>query len=296
MLHISFAMYVISLLSGVLLLSALGNNPKYRCAPGFNEFLALYLIITGFVCITTLCLYLSVNVSTGDASHEQILKIYLIVILLFLGLLPLAMEKYNSTLYHFTSPAWFVVLLRFNMLYAAAGAVASWWLGGQWYGLIVGVSMALYLATLFIILRSAHRRYDAVFKGGAAKSVSRVMMIQSLCLPLAEAVFWSDHLARDGFTFSLPVLFLVNNILLWLYRDTLMPGAGAAIPLKNMKLLLSNKEQAIAGALAQGLSNKQIAATLGIAPSTVKNHIYSIFRKCNVSNRIALIQYLRSPE
>jgi DNA-binding CsgD family transcriptional regulator len=294
MLHISFAMYVFSLLSGVLLLSALGNNPKYRCASGYREFAALYLVITAFVCITALCLYLSVNVSTSDALQQKILKVYLMTTFFFLGLLPNAIEKYNSTIYRFTSPAWFIGYLRFGVLYAVAGALVIWWPTERWYGLMIGSSIALFLAALVILSWWGRRHYAEVFKGGTARFVSGAMLTQSLILPLLEIVFWPEHLARDGFTYSLPVIYLLNNVLLWLYRDALMPGTGKDIPLQDMKSLLSTKEQEIAKALAQGLSNKQIAAKLGIAPSTVKNHIYSIFKKCNVTNRIALIQYLRA--
>jgi DNA-binding CsgD family transcriptional regulator len=296
MLHISFAMYVLSLLSGVLLLSALGNNPRYRCVSGYREFTALYLVITAFVCITSLCLYLSVNVSTDTAFRQQILKVYLMTTFLFLGLLPNAIEKYNSTIYRFTSPSWFIGYLLFNMLYDVAGAIVIWWPTERWQGLIIGFSLALYIAALAGVSLLARRHYAEVFKGGTTKLVSRIMLTQSLSLPLIEVLFWSEHLARDGFTYSLPVIYLVNNALLWIYRDALMPGTGETVPLKNMKLLLSAKEQQIVQALAEGLSNKQIAAKLGVAPSTVKNHIYSIFKKCNVTNRIALIQYLRSPE
>jgi DNA-binding CsgD family transcriptional regulator len=294
MLHISFAMYVLSLLSGVLLLSALGNNPKYRCAVGFKEFIALYSIITAFVCITALCLYLSVNVSTDAALRLAVLKVYLTVTLLFLGLLPGAIEKYNSILYRFTSPAWLIVYLRFGILYAVGGAITIWQPSERWYDLIIGFSIALYIAALAAISWLSGPHYADVFKSGTAKRVSRLMLAQSLGLPLIEVVFGSHHLARDGFTFSLPVIYLLNNALLWIYRDALMPGAGKQIPLQDMKSLLSPKEQEITRALAEGLSNKQIAAKLGIAESTVKNHIYSIFRKCNVTNRIALIQYLRA--
>jgi DNA-binding CsgD family transcriptional regulator len=295
MLHVCFAMYVLSLLSGVLLLSALGNNPKYRCASGFSQFITLYSIITAFVCITAFCLYLSVNVSTDAALRQTILKIYLMVTLLFLGLLPGAIEKYNATIYRFTSPFWFASYLRFNLLYTVAGGIIVWGPTERWYGWIMGLSVALYIGALVIVSWLARRHYAEVFKNSTVKFVSRIMLAQSLGLPLVEFVFWSSHLSRDGFTFSLPVIYLINNALLWIYRDALMPGAGKDIPLQDMKSLLSAKEQEIARALAAGLSNKQIAVKLGIAPSTVKNHIYSIFRKCNVTNRVALIQYLRSP-
>ena len=294
MLHISFALYVVSLLSSVLFLSALWNNPKYRCTSGFNEFIVLYSIITAFICITAVCLYLSVNVSTGDALRQHILKVYLTAILVFLGLLPIAIEKYNSTIYQFVSPSWFLVFLRFNIVYAIAGTIAIWWLSEPWYGMVIGFSIGLFLIGLLAVSLWARQRYDHVFKSGIAKVMSRIMITQSLCLPLLETVFWSEHISKDGFTFSLPVIYLVNNVLLWVYRDELMPGAGQDVSLRDMESLLSPKEQEIARALAQGLSNKQIAAKLGITQSTVKNHIYSIFKKCDVTNRVALINYLRA--
>jgi DNA-binding CsgD family transcriptional regulator len=294
MLHVSFAMYVLSLLSGVLLLSALGNHPKYRCAAGFREFIALYLLITAFVCVTALCLYLSVNVSTADGLRQQVFKIYFTVILLFLALLPGAMEKYDSTLYRFTAPSWFTGFRRFCVLYAVAGAIIAWWLGERWYLPVIGVSIALFIVALVAVSRWSRPHYDEIFKGRTARFVSRAMVAQSLGLPFVEGVFWPEHLARDGFTFSLPVLFMVNNALLWIWRDEMMPGAGDTVPLANMESLLSPKEQEVARALAEGLSNKQIAAKLGIAESTVKNHIYSIFRKCKVTNRIGLVYYLRA--
>jgi DNA-binding NarL/FixJ family response regulator len=71
-----------------------------------------------------------------------------------------------------------------------------------------------------------------------------------------------------------------------------MPGTRPAEPAIDKESLLSPKEREIVRALADGLSNKQIAARLGITPSTVKNHIYSIFKKCNVNSRIALLNYL----
>ena len=294
MLHVAFALYVLSLLSGVLLLSALGNNPKYRCASGFREFIALYLLITAFVCVTALCLYLSVNVSTAGDLRQQVFKIYFTAILLFLGLLPGAIEKYSSTLYRFTSPFWFTGFRRFCVLYAMVGAMIAWWLGERWYLAVIGVAIALFLAALVAVSRWSRHHYDEVFKSRTARFVSRAMIAQALGFPLVEAVLWRGHLARDGFTFSLPVLFLVNNALLWIWRDEVMPHAGDALPLANMTALLSPKEQEIARAVAEGLSNKQIAAKLGVAESTVKNHIYNIFRKCKVTSRVGLINYLRA--
>ncbi len=45
--------------------------------------------------------------------------------------------------------------------------------------------------------------------------------------------------------------------------------------------VLSPREFEVASLVALGLSNKQVARSLGITESTVKIHLNSIFRGCN---------------
>jgi DNA-binding CsgD family transcriptional regulator len=292
MLHVAFAMYLVSLLSGVLLLGALGAQPRYRAAAGFREFVVLYLFITVFVCVSALCLYLSVNVAAGEAARQPIFRTYLTVILLFLGILPRVMENYSSTLYRFTAPPWFTGFWRFCLLYAVAAAIVVWWQDPRWYVPLVAFSMALFVVALSAVSWWSRDRYDEVFRSRSAKIVSQVMVGQSLGLPLIEILFWSEDLARNGYTFSLPVLYLLNNAMLWIWREEMMPRTLRTESAIDKESRLSPKEREIVRALADGLSNKQIAARLGITPSTVKNHIYSIFKKCNVNSRIALLNHL----
>lgn len=51
---------------------------------------------------------------------------------------------------------------------------------------------------------------------------------------------------------------------------------------------LTPREKEIAGRAAAGLSNKRIAAELGLAEGTVKLHLHSAFKKLGVSNRVQL--------
>ena len=48
---------------------------------------------------------------------------------------------------------------------------------------------------------------------------------------------------------------------------------------------LTEREREVLAYIAQGASNKAIAACLGISQQTVKNHMTSIFRKLGVSDR-----------
>ena len=51
---------------------------------------------------------------------------------------------------------------------------------------------------------------------------------------------------------------------------------------------LSPREREIVAAIARGLNNRAIAAHIGIAQQTVKNHLSSIFQKLNVRSRVQL--------
>jgi two-component system, NarL family, nitrate/nitrite response regulator NarL len=52
---------------------------------------------------------------------------------------------------------------------------------------------------------------------------------------------------------------------------------------------LTRREAEVAELAVQGLSNRQIAHELGLSEHTVKNHLFRIFEKLNVANRIELL-------
>jgi DNA-binding CsgD family transcriptional regulator len=51
---------------------------------------------------------------------------------------------------------------------------------------------------------------------------------------------------------------------------------------------LTPREREIAGLVAQGLLNKQIAARLGVTTGTVKDHIHNVLEKTGLPNRAAV--------
>jgi len=58
---------------------------------------------------------------------------------------------------------------------------------------------------------------------------------------------------------------------------------------------LTNREREIVIAVAHGLSFKQAARKIGVAPSTVANHLYRIYRKLGVNSRTALADLIHAP-
>lgn len=55
---------------------------------------------------------------------------------------------------------------------------------------------------------------------------------------------------------------------------------------KALGSLLTAREKAVLKLLVKGQTNKEIAATLGISPSTVRRHLENMLRKLNLTNRV----------
>jgi DNA-binding NarL/FixJ family response regulator len=79
-------------------------------------------------------------------------------------------------------------------------------------------------------------------------------------------------------------------------RTTIARSAGAAVvvvtsetrPPRAAWAVLTPRERAVAGEISNGLSNKRIAARLGITEGTVKDHVHHILRKTGLSSRVAI--------
>jgi len=68
----------------------------------------------------------------------------------------------------------------------------------------------------------------------------------------------------------------------------------AELKAKGASLGLSAREQEIVLLILAGRSNKEIEDLLFIAESTVRNHIYSVYRKLGLKNRAHLVNYFRN--
>jgi LuxR family transcriptional regulator of csgAB operon len=67
----------------------------------------------------------------------------------------------------------------------------------------------------------------------------------------------------------------------WLLQEARQQGRG-----KRKASNLTKREAEILAQVAVGDSNQEIADKLNISPHTVRTHIYNIFKKIKVSNRL----------
>ena len=93
----------------------------------------------------------------------------------------------------------------------------------------------------------------------------------------------------EGFKFLVDCLIAQIDVA---FRRAAQCDAPSAAGAHGMWRELSRREQEILAWVCRGESNMDIAATLGISPHTVKNHLQRIFRKIGVNNRTqAAAQY-----
>ncbi len=59
---------------------------------------------------------------------------------------------------------------------------------------------------------------------------------------------------------------------------------------------LSPREREVAGLVACGMTNAEIARLLGLSAFTVKHYVETAMRKAGVTNRVALAMWLRDQQ
>jgi DNA-binding NarL/FixJ family response regulator len=77
---------------------------------------------------------------------------------------------------------------------------------------------------------------------------------------------------------------------IWLSRDILveyvMNGSGRRAHRAQLHAGLTQREMEVLALIASGANNAEIAGKIFISPNTVKTHLYNIFKKINVPNRL----------
>ena len=100
--------------------------------------------------------------------------------------------------------------------------------------------------------------------------------------------------------FSVPLIFLLFNLFPFFWIKRFLLRYGNALPFimnqHNMekiydKYTISKREQEIIDLVLHGKSNSEIANSLFIAKSTVKNHIYRLYQKLGVKSRFELVNF-----
>ena len=119
----------------------------------------------------------------------------------------------------------------------------------------------------------------AAFSAGARGVVCTTSSLRELCKCLR-----SVHAGQ---------IWANNQELEWIVK-TLGDREPVRVVSANGIPLLTRREEQIVSIVIEGLPNQEIAVKLGVSAHTVKNHLFRIYEKLGISNRVELVLYALS--
>lgn len=279
--HLYVAIYMIAALSGALLLPALYFG--YRQAKAFKETFAIYSVLSALVLLGACTLYIAVNVSP----YHFLFKIFVAAAFVHMAALIFLLPRQHHTLFDIPanqqhSRLWLVLTLINLMV-----SLLLWLLPQVFMMGAMIFSLACLVGTIIYSQVIYRRAYVLAHK--KPKLITLVLPVVSISLGLLEGFVFGEGIEQRGVILSLPLIYILHCVSVWFMRHELFPTAVAPQTVVLAFSQLTTKEREIVDAVLKGLSNKQIAADFGLSTSTVKNHLYAVFKKLGVTNRYALI-------
>ncbi len=299
MIHLRFAFYLLALAAGTAAISQtflIGRRYRKTVIRWYGLFLlSLYGILLSFL----LRLYGEVAGLTGDRALENLLGI---------------VQAAGGLTYILTAPYFYHALLglpfgrplRFaflglDVLVVLAAAVnlvlpgqpaAMAALIGSLFGMII-YGLALIAWKLPAVGDRALKRALGIFLA-LTLFFFPLMLIDSL---LAFLSFLSAFRFLDGLTQPLYFLALNGLTVLFGLRYLNRPAYAEKDRLTDYFVStfgVTGREREIIGRLLEGQGTKEIADGLFISAKTVENHVYNIYQKLGVRNRVQLFQLIRA--
>lgn len=173
--------------------------------------------------------------------------------------------------------------------------------GEVFYSLIQVAFLPSVMYSLYLLF-TGYRKIESKL---LQKAIRAFLIISISLLPLIVIDIFSaripgiDRVVPEGTSFSLLLFFLTWNILNLTYsaKHFFRPPESDASFLRSALMEsygVTNREYRIIELIAEGRANKQIASELNISEQTVKNHIYSIYKKTGVFSRVELINKIHT--
>lgn len=140
-----------------------------------------------------------------------------------------------------------------------------------------GIEATREIARLFpyikVIMLTASENEDHV--SGALEAGARGYVLKGIC---AADLIRTVHAVHQGESYVTPQL--AARLLTTMKDKVARPSADDALP------TLTRREEQILDAVAQGLTNKEVARLLSISEKTVKHYMTNIMHKLQVRNRV----------
>lgn len=135
----------------------------------------------------------------------------------------------------------------------------------------------------------------------------KCFIVIAVLLPVAIVLNTLEYYIDFGFPTAMSPLnyFLINIVVLFYARRYYLgqvtvkhknETANRSITDLSEEYRLTERELQVMLHVIHGLNNKEIGDKLYISPNTVKNHIYNVYKKLGISNRLELMSFIKNWE
>jgi len=288
--HFILILYLLSGFSGLASLMFLIIRYGNR-TPVFRAYIRIHFSYTFLMIISLVFLYLRVNV----LSSPQVMYNFMVFILAGLGLLSWSLSRYSFAVSHTEFKGrlriiWTIIPLCYVVL-----AVILMFMSHSdffMYPLAFGVVSFIMLSVWFTA-----RNFKREKKTG---NVWIIFLVIILLFISGETYLKIRFGFLGEYSLNLPLVFIFWNIIslreiIKKYDNTekVQPLSFTVTPDLKNRWQLTAREADIISFLLKGDSNKEIAFNLNISFSTVKNHIYNIYKKTGAKSRIELSNLMK---
>lgn len=301
--HVIVFCYIFTILIGVSALTIqwlAGKGDKEKVYGVMKPFIMMLL----FMNVYDFCIFYVDNITNGNSGNLMLsIGDCLIAVLVYLWL------KVEVNICSADDCKW----LEKVSGYYVAGYLATWLAGifffreWQWVRLIIDLPlMAILIIGSILCIRSGLKHGDSRYQLAYKGIITTFMAVNYITYFANESGLWSNsEVTIMNLTIFFWLVINAANIILLYRRDFshsyLQEAPAAAVPLNveealdevKMQYELTKREVEILKEVYDGKTNTQIAEELFISESTVKAHIYNIFRKLDVKNRIEAVCIVR---
>lgn len=246
----------------------------------FYFFQSVLAILAGTLC----CFFLPkfVHSIIGDTISAKRKVLFRYIGFIFMG---------NAILFLFINPQAFIFLVT---------PIIPTYLEHVVYALCISIVI---FYVIFILYRNLHNIENTTLHT-VCKLFIRINLVFLVMAAISSLWFFSNVetfqlLLRGIFAFYLLVINIINSVFMYKYLHEYFKKPAQST-LNEMKIPhtfissfnISNRESDILSLLIKGYTNTKMSNELHISIKTVESHLYRIYQKCKVKNRIGLLNLI----
>ena len=290
--HFVVLMLVVSLVIGAIIIFYFYQTSKAHKNPFINT-LFYHLIFLNLIALSQLVIiYVNVNIFYFH-SETQVILFLLIRSLIFGGLaytfFSLANLLNERKPISLNNRIFFISMLVISG--AHVGGILNYYYTDKYIHICrdVGLSV-LFLLSIIVMSIFLYYRNMAMENLNKKKAINlySLLLIIGYCLYLTFLIFYKiNHLVLSVIIIYLNVItyYWFNKYYITYFMIPLSSNNFELISLMQEEYGLSNREKEILALIIEGKSNKQIEGIVFLSPSTVRNHVWIIYKKIGIKSR-----------